>query len=731
MANINSTVRDSSGKTIDDYKRMYAEAQKNNDAAAMKAANDAANAIRDANNVKREDASQDIAGVASGELDYSSGSPVRKPSTGSSDKDYVPLNQNNYSGDGYDEQVRKQLEAIEENPLLVQGLSKAEYEKLFGHLSDIPNSGYMTSDLAEAQKSAEYWGVSITPHENYRNGQTWYEVGRAEREETEGNSNADAGKLSQEDYLAVLYAQDQWARDNELYEQALNAGNTELAAQYKESRDAWHVAAERIRSNYGYGGGEDGTMHIDYWLGAMTGDMPAMTDSIKKNLDAKGIDYALPSWEQEKTPQGTSPSGAGSAGGAYGSGAVPGQSGTAGNPSVPQVTLPEIPEFKVPGTSEETELSSQVNDYSDYIREMIAAQQEADAAAFLEAFNQNVNALDRAGAGLEESFQNARNQTAGAADIANRNFAEFANARGLNSGAEGQAALSRSIALQNDQNAINTQEAQSYADLQQKYADNEAWYNSAIAEMEAQGKLQEAQMLYQEKIRVETATIELMQQQFQNEITQYQLKYQALRDSVADAQWQQAFDMQYQQWLQDVEVQMAQLEMQKQSLELQAQQYGANLDQQEWENSFSMQQYYDKLAQNGYTPQNVAGGLFGSGSGTPSAGTPGSGTPSVSYNNGGLDSWQIKQIQAALGVDQDGYYGPQTQAAAGDTSASDLWYLLHHAGDTKDEAMLSESAWNWYKQYGDKVGYQSRGLQDFDNYQDYARDFLNFALASA
>ena len=49
-------------------------------------------------------------------------------------------------------------------------------------------------------------------------------------------------------------------------------------------------------------------------------------------------------------------------------------------------------------------------------------------------------------------------------------------------GTGGQAALARGVALQNNMNALNLQEAQSLADLEQQRADNTVWYDTAIAQ---------------------------------------------------------------------------------------------------------------------------------------------------------------------------------------------------------------------------------------------------------
>ena len=53
-------------KTIEDYKRDYAEAAARGDAAGMKAANDGADAIRRSEGIAEEKATSDINKVASG-----------------------------------------------------------------------------------------------------------------------------------------------------------------------------------------------------------------------------------------------------------------------------------------------------------------------------------------------------------------------------------------------------------------------------------------------------------------------------------------------------------------------------------------------------------------------------------------------------------------------------------------------------------------------------------------
>lgn len=65
-----------------------------------------------------------------------------------------------------------------------------------------------------------------------------------------------------------------------------------------------------------------------------------------------------------------------------------------------------------------------------------------------------------------------------------------------------------------------------------------------------------------------------------------------------------------------------------------------------------------------------------SGSGSSGSGRVTSGGGGTGYNNGGLTTSQIIQMQEALGVTADGKWGPATQAAAGGLSADEAWAIM-------------------------------------------------------
>lgn len=60
------------------------------------------------------------------------------------------------------------------------------------------------------------------------------------------------------------------------------------------------------------------------------------------------------------------------------------------------------------------------------------------------------------------------------------------------------------------------------------------------------------------------------------------------------------------------------------------------------------------------------------------------GSGSTGYNNGGLTTSQIIQMQEALGVTADGKWGPATQAAAGGLSADAAWEIMNQGSDPGD-----------------------------------------------
>ena len=183
-----------------------------------------------------------------------------------------------------------------------------------------------------------------------------------------------------------------------------------------------------------------------------------------------------------------------------------------------------------------------LNDYSDYIREMYEAKQQAALAQLEEAYEKNMAQLEHSRGEISPAYQQARNQAAALSEQQKRNFGEYAAAQGLNSGTGGQAELARSVALQNDLSQLNQAEADALAQLELQRSQTQADYNSAIAQAQADGDYQLAYALYQEKVRLDEALRQQLEQQAQWEAQQREWDYQLQRDQVSDQRYAQGLE---------------------------------------------------------------------------------------------------------------------------------------------------------------------------------------------
>lgn len=173
-------------------------------------------------------------------------------------------------------------------------------------------------------------------------------------------------------------------------------------------------------------------------------------------------------------------------------------------------------------------------DFSAYIEEMNRAAQEAALAELRSAYEKNLSGLDRTKQSIAPTYQAARNQAAGQAELQKRQFAEYAAANGLNSGAGGQAQLAMNNALQGSLSNLSTQEASSLADLELQRSQTESDYNNAIAKAKADGNYQLAAQLYQEKVRQDEAIREQIMWQTQQDFQNAQFDWQKGRADIAN-----------------------------------------------------------------------------------------------------------------------------------------------------------------------------------------------------
>lgn len=133
-----------------------------------------------------------------------------------------------------------------------------------------------------------------------------------------------------------------------------------------------------------------------------------------------------------------------------------------------------------------------------YAKQQAEAQLKANIAELEGAYQSSLAGYESSRNQIAPTYQAQRNQTAASSDVNWGGFNEVAAANGLNTGAVGQAALSRAVTLQNNMNALNQSEAEELSKIDLEVAQLTAEYNSAIAKAKASGDADLAAALYQQ-----------------------------------------------------------------------------------------------------------------------------------------------------------------------------------------------------------------------------------------
>lgn len=286
-----------------------------------------------------------------------------------------------------------------------------------------------------------------------------------------------------------------------------------------------------------------------------------------------------------------------------------------------------------------------------YAKQQNEAQLAANLAELEGAYQSSLAGYESTRSQIAPTYQAQRNQTAASSDVNWNDFNEVAAANGLNTGAAGQAALSRAVTLQNNLNDLNKSEAEELSKIDLEVAQLTAEYNSAIAKAKASGDADLAAALYQ---------------QFNNYIEQKQTERdnaQALQQAQQEAQaaaqqdaYEVALDL-ITSGIMPTESQLAAAGMTKADAEA---------------------LFYQVIQQQ--TAKSSGGSSGGSGGSSTKKSNSGSSAKknnnsgSGGYSsNGNLTAAQVKELQNYLGVTADGKWGNNSSAAAGNLSADDAW----------------------------------------------------------
>lgn len=305
-------------------------------------------------------------------------------------------------------------------------------------------------------------------------------------------------------------------------------------------------------------------------------------------------------------------------------------------------------------------------DYSQYLKDMYAAQTASQLAAIKSAYDQNTADLSSQREKIPQTYYAARNDAAAQNEVAKQSFNEYAASRGLNTGTSGQAALANSSVLQRNLSGISTGEANALSENALAAQKLKAQYDSAINQAQASGNAQLAQSLYQEYVRQADAQVSaLAAQQAQNNWEkQYQTQLQQYADS--QNQWQQNFDYNKQSDAQKYAYNLASSMLNQGIMPDASTLTAAGISSADALNM--------RLAANGGTSSNSATSVQKSSAPT----------NAVTYDNGGLSTSQIKTLQNYYGVPADGVWGASSAKAAGTLGADAAWYnyKLNAGGST-------------------------------------------------
>ena len=301
-----------------------------------------------------------------------------------------------------------------------------------------------------------------------------------------------------------------------------------------------------------------------------------------------------------------------------------------------------------------------------YAKQQNEAQLAANLANLEGAYNQSLASFEASKNQIAPVYQAERNQTAASSDVNWSQFNEVAAANGLNTGALGQVALSRSVALQNDLNELNRDEAQELSKIDMEIAKLTAEYNSAVAQAKAAGDAELAAALYQ---------------QFNNYIAQKQEQ----RNAAAALQQAQA---EAEQARRDEAYNLVLDLITSGILPTDKQLAAAGMTQEDARYLYA-QVMSDKLS----------GGRSGGSGGRKSSGGGGNISTEdeveiTSKDSGNhLTTAQIRAVQKSLGVAVDGIWGPATAAAAkkaGYANADAAWKANENRVDTSKGEILDK-----------------------------------------
>ena len=156
-------------------------------------------------------------------------------------------------------------------------------------------------------------------------------------------------------------------------------------------------------------------------------------------------------------------------------------------------SLSSLGDYKTPTANSQEEL----------IRKMYESNLDSNKSQLESDYNQNLSDLGAEESKLGQIYYEQQRQAQAESDRNRQAFQEYANARGLNTGTGGQAALAQSNQLSANLNALRQSEAEKRAEVERQRQLLGQQYQQAIQKAQADNDLNLAKALYEEAVRVD------------------------------------------------------------------------------------------------------------------------------------------------------------------------------------------------------------------------------------
>lgn len=134
----------------------------------------------------------------------------------------------------------------------------------------------------------------------------------------------------------------------------------------------------------------------------------------------------------------------------------------------------------------------------DKVNDLYDAAARKAAQSLKDTYERKIGEVTASGAGIAGQYQTIRNAASAQSQRDKRDWAEYAVGRGLNTGTEGQAELSRQAVLRGELAGITAAEDKARRELEDEIESLRREYADALSAAEAQNALDRAQALLEE-----------------------------------------------------------------------------------------------------------------------------------------------------------------------------------------------------------------------------------------